>query len=189
VHLCRQRGRPPARDRRGHNPSIIHRATTPMVRRWDAGGRPEGRSRRGPTVLGARLSQRSASFHRGTLRLARRHSLAQGDMNSRSRHRFRSRTQAREKHRSPGRAGHGIVLREIAPAARPAPHNGAAGQPSRQNVPVHLSRQRGRPPETDQKAGVGRVPQFLERASRKGALPSIGGPFDSLGGTRSLRVT
>jgi len=44
VHLSRLQRRPPARHRRGRSPSIVHRATTPMVRRWDAG--PPRRPRR-----------------------------------------------------------------------------------------------------------------------------------------------
>jgi len=68
---------------------------------------------------------------------------------------------ARGKHRSPGRAGadpecagntahRGVpgtpLCRYDLPATRPAPHNGAAGQPSRQSVPVRLFQLRSRPP-------------------------------------------
>ena len=38
MHLSRPGRRPSARHRRGRSPSIIPRATTPMVRRWDARG-------------------------------------------------------------------------------------------------------------------------------------------------------
>jgi hypothetical protein len=41
--LSRLRGRPPARHRRGRSPSSVLLSTTPMVRRWAAGGGPEGR--------------------------------------------------------------------------------------------------------------------------------------------------
>ena len=44
VELSTPRRRPPARHRRGRSPSMILRATTPMVRRWAAEGGPEGRS-------------------------------------------------------------------------------------------------------------------------------------------------
>ena len=43
VRLCRFGSRPPACHRRGRSSSIILRATTPMGRRWTAGGGPEGR--------------------------------------------------------------------------------------------------------------------------------------------------
>jgi len=53
VQLFQRRSRPPAHHWRGRGSSIILRATTPMVRRWDAEGGPEGRGsgkpRRRPT--------------------------------------------------------------------------------------------------------------------------------------------
>ena len=48
VHLSTPRGRPPACHRRGRSPSIVLLATAPMVRRWVAGGGPEGRCSRTP---------------------------------------------------------------------------------------------------------------------------------------------
>jgi len=52
------------------------------------------------------------------------------------------------------------------PVTRHDPHNGAAGQPSRQSVPVHLFQFRGRPPAREQR---GRSPSTLpprDRAAR-----------------------
>ena len=60
------------------------------------------------------------------------------------------------------RARHCIVLREVTPTARPAPHNGAAGQPSRWSDPVRLSKPRWRPPACHRR---GRNPSIIPRAT------------------------
>ena len=48
VHLSKPRRRPSAHHRRGRSPSKNHRATTPMVRRWDAGCNPASRKAGAP---------------------------------------------------------------------------------------------------------------------------------------------
>ena len=112
------------------------------------GSREPGFEKRSRTIRAPKYSQGGTSGNRLPGRLSTERSRPPADQKAEAagrRDRNRDRTRARGGTPSSGRAGHGMC-RYILPATRHDPHNGAAGQPSRQSVPVHLYRLGRRPP-------------------------------------------
>ncbi len=77
------------------------------------------------------------------------------------------------------------LCRDDLPATRHDPHNGAAGQPSRQSVPVHLYQFRCRPPACHRR---GRSPSIvlLTTAPMVRRWAAAGEPEGRSSGTRSI---